>query len=1105
MRKYLFILLVFFSISFISAHGCCVSSGQDRCYSNVEEEVCSAENGNYYANDPTCNSLQSCQMGCCIIGLEASMMTMGKCQLNTRIAGFSALNFMKTTENCDKFVSSQDWGACIAKNSYGETQCSYVPRNQCAGEFRLGILCSGVGNLVCNKTTQSFCYNNDAYYVDTCGNRDALKQSCDYKSGTVCKQTTSINAECKSVDCIDNTNYNSFVVNGSYQTAPKYVGPVTRKQGDVWCVTNGMVPYDEKYFAVNDTKDKTLVEKLFSKIFFNKGDENLTDSAESLIGNRFFSRYCINGEIVTEPCDDLKESYCSGSSSWYDNSSLTGTGGQCEENKWRTCLNSESEDDCDTTDCFWYAPEGCFGNYTEEGKMIKELGIGKCLPKVPGAIADSNSKNSICSQGNYETTLSFWFMAGNEQVVYLKKPDNSSYGNAGLLSESPENWYELQANQLTFSPTTGENLYVSPTGLVPSVYWGLFNYIPLNPEVIAYLDYRCSRIADCSGKVNWVGVEGKEVDSGLFLKDKKEVDNDLQGLSENITALQEARAGDGITGAITGGLIGCTKGPIGCAVGAQQGYSSTSETAYSTSLSLSGVSKNTNVPILYADLSQTAAGGNQNGPINFEFKYECKPSKAPTNGTCEMCSSDGTPCTAYKCTSLGKNCEYKDITSGSNGGKCVEKTDMTGPQIKITCPNSASIKAQEPISIKVSTSEFAQCRFSINDAKAKYDLMTYDLGKIWGNNHETILTVPGMNQLFVGNATQYPLLTSSGKFDVYVRCIDPSENGDAVPATLCSFEVPKTPDRNPPVILKITPESGSSALFNSTKKEISLLVNEFAECKWSLKDQDFATMENRFSCNGNLVLDKDVSGFKCIGELTNVSNKVGNRTAYYIRCKDQPSLEGKEDITYRRNANIRSTVYYLKPSEKLEITELSPNGTMLIGPSANNWTITVRTKGGAESGKTECRWRLNYKDQTMAFSTFMNTESTVHTQTITRRAEGDYSLDVKCVDTAGNTVNSSNLLKIRYDAESPIMSRIFNDKGVLKLFTVEPAICKFTSVLSVALGCSFNLDSANLTLMTGSTSLEHTATWKKGLSYFVKCEDFYGNENSLCGIVAKAV
>jgi len=222
-------------------------------------------------------------------------------------------------------------------------------------------------------------------------------------------------------------------------------------------------------------------------------------------------------------------------------------------------------------------------------------------------------------------------------------------------------------------------------------------------------------------------------------------------------------------------------------------------------------------------------------------------------------------------------------------------------------------------------------------------------------------------------------------------------------------------------------------------------------------------------------------------------------TNFYIRCKDQPGLEGKEDDTYKRNTDQSSKIYTLKSSPQLEISSFSLNRDLILGPSTQNTTLTIQTSGGSESGRAECRWRL--MPQISSWVLFGNTNSSTHTQTLTNLQEQDYEVEVVCSDTVGNIATQKNTLRVRIDNTPPLVIRLYNDKGSFKVMTNEPATCKFTNTMP---GCFFVWDSGDATTMTGSSSVEHTTSWTKGKTYYVRCKDFYDNENVGCAVAAKA-
>jgi len=1035
---YVGLILFILALGFVSSLGCCISSDEQTCSKNSEKTSCEQYGGTFVINDITCSAQTICDSGCCILGLDSARMTRGQCKSETIDRGFLTLNFAKTTEDCNNRIKSQELGACNTVDGLGKQTCKFLTRTQCMGTFLPEILCSEVKSSPCNKTENKICSANDIYFTDTCGNRDELLQTCDYSSGKVCKQSSASGktvTECIDASCLDNFDYSSFVVDELYLTVPSF-NPMTRNPGESWCVTNGNVPLAS-----------TEVER-----DLNRFGNAITTAA----GLKFFSRYCVSGEIFTEECSDEKEEYCSGQSNSYSGIS-GGTGGKCTNNEWRDCLSAETEQDCDSNSCVWFSPEMIGLNRS----VLDLLEVSKCLPRVPGGSSDYTSANSLCSQGDFE----------------------SDYKELGVsLIVSPEN-----------------------------------NFVLLNPSLIAFLDYRCSRIADCTGKVSWVGTYGRNSSNGVDYQPGDEILNQIE---QRGISFAEGKN----SGAQTVDLL---KSYLSSPTGIE-------------SLELGNYPANI-YPVVYGDKDSS-------------FEYTCAPRKAPLSADCTRCNAEGSVCTKYSCETIGQNCEYS-----SSSGTCENKGDLEYPSITVACPDSSTIGIQKPVSLNVTTSEVSYCKFSIGSATANYNLMSYDLGTNWATEHKVWLSIPGSNSATSGGILQYPLIVKSGNYDVYIRCVDPKGNGDSEPAKLCNFTVPKTPDRNPPVVLKMTPDSDSPIAFNTTSKKVIATINEPADCRWATKDVDYDNMNNSFNCSNKPVFIDAISGYNCETTLTNISRAVGNSTKFYIRCKDQPYLierqtlvnyiknEGYSDSeansllsgsysesqirsfmqeegflpgeidnfiemynnmetsTYYRIKNVQSKDYSLKASDKLQISEISPTRRVTLGPSFTSWPLTVRTVGGGYQGATDCRWSLNYKNSSTAYSDFQTYQSIYKTQTIDQLTEGDYTLSVVCTDKAENRATYDGPLEIRYDRLSPVISRVYNDKGSLKVITSEPAMCKFTNLFSLGVGCAFTLSHQNLTNMLDSTTTDHLTSWKKGSSYFIKCQDFYGNENIICGAIAKAV
>ncbi len=105
---------------------------------------------------------------------------------------------------------------------------------------------------------------------------------------------------------------------------------------------------------------------------------------------------------------------------------------------------------------------------------------------------------------------------------------------------------------------------------------------------------------------------------------------------------------------------------------------------------------------------------------------------------------------------------------------------------------------------------------------------------------------------------------------------------------------------------------------------------------------------------------------------------------------------------------------------------------------------------------------------------------------------------VKCEDMWGNK-NPGCAIVIgqteKDDGAPPIVVRMFNDYGNLKIITNEKAKCYYDFY-----ECNFNLE--DRVLMTEDYSTEHSVEWL-GWTYHIKCIDDWGNMNSGCAIVVK--
>jgi hypothetical protein len=1044
-----------FFISSVYALGCCFDQSTGTCSPNSDFNSCSG--GQFFA-DPTCNSVSDCDYGCCQIGASVLYTRELTCYNRAGSAGTDYKWFKGSEAQCTAAQTSLNYGACVISTRYSKI-CSYTTEDKCSnGVFTEGIYCSNpILGVNCTKTSNSVCFGEDAHYTDSCGNVDEIKSDCDYASGNICSQTVS-GAICKNLNC-------------------GYVDGAVRMNGDRWCL------YDNNYEVVGGTK----------RTVYDLGQLLITDGKQGSfgfhgidipVGSRFSAAYCLNGEVVKEPCSDFRMEMCQS--------------GKCVNNPSSDCAIALTQTDCEELPrCWWFDTDPNCGNipagsslwnkpeladylvnhtgannsdfpFCKEGgniiglneltpdqqqALIPQYGsaanvpvgaefvsksnydwlnstsVPKCLPLIKSGL-DFYSKKTFtdteCSNANYQDTLTFYSTGYQSFHLKLDKQEAGYFGSLFLLKDADIRDIEnitLAKPGLEFAQGSKFDSILEDAkakGSNPT--------LEVSPQAISLLKTICKSMGDCEGSVSWTG----------------------KASSSSNTISGNVISGDGKS-LDTHGVLECTKS------------SDSGQEHYSC-----------------------------------DFVFQCKPYKAAQNGDCSKCGSDGVPCSEYRCKSIAKNCDYFE-PKGADKGYCIPSTDFSPPSISSSVSPDSPVPPYTSVEISLSTNEDANCAFNLGYSGSKFDEMDYSFGNGYSRQHKVILNIPGSRPTSM-NASSYSLINSGGNYSMYVRCEDPAGNWNLA-AHIINFQVMQTPDKIPPVIQSITPPSGSFALFNTTTKSISLKLNEPAECRWSQSDKDFSDMENGFSCNVDISDYGLLNGYFCNGIIANITTNLTKQTRVFIRCKDQPWLEGFEDQYYSRNVNLVSKEYVLKPSSAFSITDVSPSGTVIVGSDVSNISLSARTSGGAESGKAYCMWKYSALGQTTTYYPFTTTNSSVHNIIISNFSEGNYLFQVKCQDAAGNVAYKNSSVFVRVDKIAPLISRIFNDRGNLKLYTDEPAICKFMFASGI-LSCLFSSSSQNLTTMSEDSPLQHTTLWKKGFTYLIRCADLYGNENSGCRMIS---
>ena len=406
--------------------GCCVDSDEGLCMKNTPQKVCDVSLGTWI-DDEKCNAPQ-CELGCCLLGDQASFITLTRCKRLASIYGLET-NFKKdiTSEvSCIDLAYKQDMGACVYEIDYQKT-CKFTTRQECLGsgssgginsdaDFFKDYLCSADELATeCGPTTETICIEgkDEVYFKDSCGNpaniydaskiyskdpsywkKIVLKQdscnynnqkgnvnsktcgNCDYLQGSLCGDGNAVHGDlvCKDLNCYNTENGKNY------------------KNGESWCIYQGEI-----------------------------------GQGTNPVGSRDSRHVCIHGEETTEPCADFRNEVCIEQEMGTINGNFLEAA--CRINRWEDCLNQYREKDClnlDKRDCFWlegvqYDEAGEINNSvsqkTESGEAIINQSENKgiltggniCLPDDPPGLEfwDSGNAESTCALGNSVQVVHF--------------------------------------------------------------------------------------------------------------------------------------------------------------------------------------------------------------------------------------------------------------------------------------------------------------------------------------------------------------------------------------------------------------------------------------------------------------------------------------------------------------------------------------------------------------------------------------------------------------------------------------------------------------------------------------------------------------------------
>lgn len=466
------------------------------------------------------------------------------------------------------------------------------------------------------------------------------------------------------------------------------------------------------------------------------------------------------------------------------------------------------------------------------------------------------------------------------------------------------------------------------------------------------------------------------------------------------------------------------------------------------------------------------------------YNVDCNLWQPPTGGSnCELCNDPNTPCSEYKCRSLGASCDL--VNEGTSNETCVSlyvndvnspvispQEDALSESLTITETEEEGDKGYEinelipaftPVTLALQTDEPALCHYS-TEVGSEFDSMASTFGAgIY--TYEHALTFSLGDEV----TSEEVVALTQGIHTVYIRCADASGNANERDYFI-RFTVDTTPDLTPAEIQYTSIINGAYMPYNASETAFSIYTNEPAQCKWNSNDTSYEFMSTTMTCadSGTEQSSEYYGTYACATTLTGVADEALN--TFYFRCQDQSG-----------NVNEDSFKFTTKQTESpLEIVSFSPNGTLYD----LNVSLEVETEGGAELGKAVC----GYDDEEVDFSSmaqFLYTNASEHSQAL-ELTEGEYTYYIACQDIAGNRATNSSSFNLEIDNDGPALDSLYVDTiySVLLLVTDEEASCEYaTDPFVYGEGIA----------MTGEGETEHEASLESA-HYYVICEDSYGNQ-----------
>ncbi len=947
--------------------GCCYDEGLGIFDKNVLEADCSAD----WVNDPNCN-LPGAKLGCCILGTVPIYETEMQCEIDTLTRAMGDSSVVDWDGDMDEgecllTLATQNEGACILAGGV----CKFVNEADChnySGQFNENHLCtSSALDTGCEMTEQTTCVEgkDGVYFLDSCGNYANI-----YDSGRVNDQSywdnfiepenacgyddTEGNANSKSCGncnrflggvCASATKDNFAVdIGDSYCKDTSCVFEGARyENGESWCRYDAYVGKVNDSYTYADDSNPFAADPTISNIDISYSGD--------VAGSRHWRYVCSQGVVQIEPCADYRNEVCA-------EEDIGGISiAQCRVNLANLCFIIEDTDRCeDAPDC-----------RVQEVYVDEYFDFDVCVPKYPKGFdikSTDEDKNgeTICGLGTQTCTIVYvkswdgkWECEGNcdcHDDIFMNEMNDFciSLGDCGgyvNLEEEYDKGFSVSGSWKGSSDLSNS---------IISLYKSYVTKENTEDNTPRYI-YDSSR-------------EGGYPDALVFISeaviDEDDFEMDWGDLMDDnkdwINALGTFFAGGGGPAAVASWYL-----MIG------------TNALIATWLGVGDTKTRTTT-------------------------FTCKPQQPPMGGDdCDICNDPLKPCSEYRCHSLGGACEL--VNKGSEQEMCVSlRSDGTAPTIEplldvisvgisyhdvndngfsLTSSDGGCIDAYTPLVFGVTTDKLAYCKFDTE--MNEFENMEDFGNNLYLYNHTRTFSLPDPSH------GQSQGLDMTGELTYYIKCADTfgHESPGFYTVDMC---VNEGPDVTAPIIRATEPASDALVGFDVSSRDISVITNELATCRWNLFDTEYSLMLNEIFCIDEFGSPFSSLGYTCLTELPITKSE----NTYYIRCMDQPWLTDNNE----RNANTESLVYALrKPEKKIEIDWIEPSKDFESITDMTTMDLRVQTSGGGE--EHDCSFSFSGYNGMMIEMLETGT-SGAHAQPDLNRQVGNHTIYIECKDETGD-------------------------------------------------------------------------------------------------------